>query len=186
MSGADYTSKIKDICDSLASIDVNVEEGEMVQICLGGLASMFGAFRTVVCTRENTPSFLNVQSMLLIDENHGGTSIARCCTRREIGPVVVADKTSRFAMEAADGINEEGIEVMQIAIPDPPETGGVEARRTGKGNPPWNVGTVARKATRRASVEGSTPIQRKPDPDSVKLIREISSDRTTLKDPEKS
>ena len=36
MSVIDYTSKIKDICDSLASIDVNVEEGEMVQICLGG------------------------------------------------------------------------------------------------------------------------------------------------------
>ena len=41
---ADYTSKIKEICDSLASIDVNVEEGDMVQICLGGLASKIGAF----------------------------------------------------------------------------------------------------------------------------------------------
>ena len=30
LSVADYTSKIKDICDSLASIDVNIEEGEMV------------------------------------------------------------------------------------------------------------------------------------------------------------
>ena len=29
---ADYTSNIKDICDSLASVDVNVEEGEMLQI----------------------------------------------------------------------------------------------------------------------------------------------------------
>ena len=38
LSVADYTSKIKDICDSLASIDVNIEEGEMVQICLEGLA----------------------------------------------------------------------------------------------------------------------------------------------------
>ena len=35
LSVADCTSKIKDICDSLASIDVNVEEEEMVQICLG-------------------------------------------------------------------------------------------------------------------------------------------------------
>ena len=30
MSVADYTSKIKDIYDSLASVDVNVEEDEMV------------------------------------------------------------------------------------------------------------------------------------------------------------
>ena len=71
---ADYTSKIKDICDSLASIDVKIEEGEMVQVCLGGLASKFGAFRTAVCTRENTPSFFDLQSMLLIEENHAGAS----------------------------------------------------------------------------------------------------------------
>ena len=48
LSVADYTSKIKDICDSLASIDVNIEEGEMVQICLGGLASKFGAFQLLL------------------------------------------------------------------------------------------------------------------------------------------
>ena len=30
LSVADYTSKIKDICDSLASIEVNIEESEMV------------------------------------------------------------------------------------------------------------------------------------------------------------
>ena len=30
LSVADYTSNIKDICDSLAFIDVNIEEGEMV------------------------------------------------------------------------------------------------------------------------------------------------------------
>ena len=46
LSMADYTSKIKDICNSLASIDVNVEEGDMVQICVQGLTSKFGAFRT--------------------------------------------------------------------------------------------------------------------------------------------
>ena len=74
MTVADYTSKIKDICDSLASIDVNVEEGEMVQICLGGLASKFGAFRIAVCTRENTPSFFDLQSMLLVEENHMSAS----------------------------------------------------------------------------------------------------------------
>ena len=44
----------------------------MVQICLGGLASKFRAFRTAVCTRENTPSFFDLQSMLLVEENHAG------------------------------------------------------------------------------------------------------------------
>ena len=53
LSMADFTSRIKDICDSSASIEVNIEECEMVQICLRGLAPKFRAFRTVVCTREN-------------------------------------------------------------------------------------------------------------------------------------
>ena len=63
----------------------------------------------------------------------------------------MADTTSRCAMETADGIKEEGTEVMPIAIPDPPDMGEVEATRTSKGNPSRNAGTVARKATRRAS-----------------------------------
>ena len=49
----------------------------MVQIYLGGLASKFGAFRTVVCTRENTPSFFDLQPMLLIEENHAGATTSR-------------------------------------------------------------------------------------------------------------
>ena len=70
----DYTSKMKDICDSLASVDVNVEEDKMVKICLRGLASKFRAFQTVVCTRENTSSFFDIQSMLFVKENHAGAS----------------------------------------------------------------------------------------------------------------
>jgi hypothetical protein len=64
--------KINEICDSLVSIDVNIDESEKVQICLGGLASKFGAFRTAVCTREATPSFFDLNSMLLVEENHVG------------------------------------------------------------------------------------------------------------------
>ena len=74
LSVVDYTSKIKDICDSLASIEVNIEESEMVQICLRGLAPKFKAFRTTVSTREKTPFFFDLQSMLLVEENHAGAS----------------------------------------------------------------------------------------------------------------
>jgi hypothetical protein len=59
---------------TLASIDVNIDESEKVQICLGGLASKFGAFRTAVCTREATSSFFDLQSMLLVEENHVGAA----------------------------------------------------------------------------------------------------------------
>ena len=42
MSITSYTLKIKELCDSLGSISVNVDADEMVQICLGGLAPRFG------------------------------------------------------------------------------------------------------------------------------------------------
>jgi hypothetical protein len=71
MSVADYTAKIKEICDALGSIDMIVEDDKMFQICLGGLAQRFGLLRTAICTREKPPSFFDLQSMLLVEENHG-------------------------------------------------------------------------------------------------------------------
>ena len=60
------------------------------------------------------------------------------------------EEASQCAM-AADEIKVEGTKMMPTTIPDPLETRGVEAMRTGKGNPSWNAGIVARKATGRAS-----------------------------------
>ena len=37
MSVSNYTSKIKNVYDSLSSINIHIEEEEMVQVCLGGL-----------------------------------------------------------------------------------------------------------------------------------------------------
>ena len=92
--------------------------------------------------------------------------------------MVVADKASRYAMEA--------VVVMPTAIPDPPKTGGVEAMRTSKGNPPQNAGIVARKPTRTSSAGRSVPIRRKPNPDLDRPTKEIGSGRTMPKDPKKS
>ena len=99
----------------------------------------------------------------------------------------VEGEASRCAMEAADEIKEGGTEVMPTATPDPPETGGVEVMRTGKGKPSRSAGTVARKATGKASVGRSVPIQREPVQDPVPDIstKETCSDRTTPNDPEK-
>ena len=107
------------------------------------------------------------------------TPTTRCCTQRKIGPMDVADEASRCAMEAT--------EVIPTAILDPPETGGVEAMKTGKGNPSRNAGTVARKVIGTASVGRSSLIRREPGLDPVPDIptKEIGNDRTTPKDPEK-
>ena len=64
-----YTLKIKELRDSLGSISVNVDDDEMMQICLGGLAPRFGAMRTAVLARQKSPSFFEIQSMLLVEEN---------------------------------------------------------------------------------------------------------------------
>ena len=66
---SNYTVKIKDLCDSLGAINVNIDNDEMVHICLGGLSHKYGAFRTAITTRENPPTFIDLQSMLMIEEN---------------------------------------------------------------------------------------------------------------------
>ena len=38
------------------------------------MVSKFRAFRMAICTRENTPSFFDLQLMLLVEENHVGAS----------------------------------------------------------------------------------------------------------------
>ena len=115
------------------------------------------------------------------------TPTARCCTRREISPVDVADEASQCTMEAVDRTKEEGTEVMPTAIADPPETGPVEAMKIGKGSPPRNVGIVERKSTTRASVGRSALIRKEPgpDPDPDRPTKEIGNVRTTPKDSEK-
>ena len=49
-----------------------MEDDEMVQIYLAasGLAPQFGAMRTAILARENLPSFFDLESMLLVEENH--------------------------------------------------------------------------------------------------------------------
>ena len=79
--------------------------------------------------------------------------IARCCTGRKIGPVVVVDEVGRHALEAADKRKIEGIEGVPTTVPEPSEARGVKvASETGKESPRRNDGIVVRKATGRASV----------------------------------
>ena len=59
-----YTLKIKELCDSLGTINVNIDDDEMVQSCLNDLTPQFGTMRIVILARENPPSFFDLQSML--------------------------------------------------------------------------------------------------------------------------
>ena len=57
MSIGNYTLKIKELCDSLGSINVSIDDNKMVQICLGGLAPRLSAIRSTLLAREKSPSF---------------------------------------------------------------------------------------------------------------------------------
>ena len=89
-------------------------------------------------------------------------------------------------MEEDNKSKIEGILVMSTVVLNPPKARRVEAApETGKESPPRNAGTVARKATRKASAGKSVPIRIYPD--RAKPNTGIDSGRTTpkaLKEPE--
>ena len=70
MSITGYTLRIMGLCDALGLINVVIDDEEMVQLCLGGLAPRFSSIRSSILARENTPSLLDLQSILLVEENH--------------------------------------------------------------------------------------------------------------------
>ena len=56
LSITNYTLKIKELCDSLGSINVNIDDDEMVQICLSVLTPWFNPY--VGNPHEGKPSLL--------------------------------------------------------------------------------------------------------------------------------
>ena len=62
--------KIKALCDTLETINNIIDDDEMVQICLSDLAPRFDMIRSGILAREKPPSFFDLQSILLVEENH--------------------------------------------------------------------------------------------------------------------
>ena len=48
MSVNDYTLKIKSICESLASINVIVDDDDKIEVCLRGLGPQYKSFATSI------------------------------------------------------------------------------------------------------------------------------------------
>ena len=95
----------------------------------------------------------------------------------------MVEEVDRHAMEAAGKSRNGGTMSVPTAIPEPPQAGGVKAvPEAGKIKPLRNAGTVARKATRKASVGESVPIRTDPDP--AKPAREAGKARTSQTDQE--
>ena len=153
----------------------------MVQICLGGLAPKFGAFRTAVCTREKTPSFFNLQLMLLVEENPRGASTSTHTDNRMLyteGDRPCGRGGRGESVRNGGGRRDQG----RRHRSDADSNSGPSGTRV---KPSRSAGTVARKATEKASAGKSAPIRREPDPETVPDMptRETGSARTTPKIP---
>ena len=57
MSVNDYTLKIKNIVESLASIGVTIDDDDKVEVCLCGLGPLYKQFKMSIHTEENIPNF---------------------------------------------------------------------------------------------------------------------------------
>ena len=70
----EYTLKIKNICENLASISASVDDDDKIEVCLRGLGPQYKSFATSIRTRENLPSFADLVSMLIMEEKSMGES----------------------------------------------------------------------------------------------------------------
>lgn len=66
----EYALKIKGIVESLASINVFVEDDDLVSIYLNGLSKEYKPFKTSIIVTKKVPCFRDLVSMLIIQEKH--------------------------------------------------------------------------------------------------------------------
>ncbi|MCO5568795.1 hypothetical protein L7F22_022495 [Adiantum nelumboides] len=71
----DYTLKIKGIIESLASIGVQVEDDDKVEVCMHGLMPAYKQFKTSIQTRKNIPYFVDLVPMLVVEEKNLGEDL---------------------------------------------------------------------------------------------------------------
>jgi hypothetical protein len=68
MSINEYSLKIEAIVESLESINVSVDDDDLVNVCLNGLGKEYKPFKTSITIRENVPNFWDLVSMLIVEE----------------------------------------------------------------------------------------------------------------------
>jgi len=64
----EYSLKIKGIVESLAFINVSVDDDDLVSVYLNGLGKEYKPFKTSITVRENVPNFQDLVSMLIVKE----------------------------------------------------------------------------------------------------------------------
>jgi hypothetical protein len=65
MNISDYSTKVKNLVDVLASIGAPVNDEDLVVVTLNGLGKYYSQFRTSIVVRETFPNFQDLITLLI-------------------------------------------------------------------------------------------------------------------------
>jgi hypothetical protein len=64
----DYSTKVKNLADALASIGTPVDDEDLVAVTLNGLGKDYSQFRTSIAVRETFPNFQDLITLLISED----------------------------------------------------------------------------------------------------------------------
>ncbi len=64
----DYSTKVKNLADALASIGAPIDDEDLVAVTLNGLGKDYSQFRTLIAVRETFPNFQDLITLLISEE----------------------------------------------------------------------------------------------------------------------
>jgi len=64
----DYSTKVKNLADALASIGAPVDDEDLVAVTLNGLGKDYSQFRILIVVRETFPNFQNLITLFISEE----------------------------------------------------------------------------------------------------------------------
>ncbi len=68
MNISDYSTKVKNLADALASIGAPINDEDLVAVTLNGLGKDYSQFRTSIAARKTFPNFQDLITLLISEE----------------------------------------------------------------------------------------------------------------------
>jgi hypothetical protein len=68
MNISDYSTKVKNLANALASIRAPIDDEDLMAMTLNGLGKDYNQFRTLIAVRETFPDFQDLITLLISEE----------------------------------------------------------------------------------------------------------------------
>ncbi len=68
MNISDYSTKVKNLADALASIGTPIDDEDLVVVTLNGLGKYYNQFCTSIAVRKTFPNFQDIITLLISEE----------------------------------------------------------------------------------------------------------------------